>query len=956
MAKLPKEQTNATLMRFSVNPNQLLDEYAIWTLDLPAIFQEALWQFKSDIQGRLKSVGKGENIGIPSRQLNNALMAVFPTLVHGFEINRMDTDRKPVYTPCVAIATSSESSQIPDPENIRHVIREWALLWLEKPYLTEHIPEDERATMRSKLVVALNRPVQDWRWRRLSSSQLISSFDPKQSLNYKALPSVFAALLHGKTSIVHGRQIEWRKVQDGESQKLSVVGFVNQRPIKAGYSIHEYKINKEGEGYFAYKLQFRLETQAGRNEPWLFVSLHAQRYAHESLTHANDRRRVSVLTAANRSRLDDSLKDLTLIKFRTRDVSKNESETNFEWNDNIAELVARIGASPLASPNDIFNAPQNYWRSSQPTVKIHDEYYIIHAEGYGYGDDEDGHQLEAGFSMTDSAAVFDEIVNSHLTMLQWDDPLIPDDVSTPSGIKTPSAMRDYTAWSTPPAMKASDWGAEDERQDERQERYEKQRSRYQQVAKEAVARALRDKDVLICVIWNNESTRDGICKALQEAFLLNPGDSYPSNVKVMDCFVGQHLLDSLILDEKKYDKAHHKRMAEWRNFLQENLPAHSNRLAIIETYGKRKSWGVKGAIREACGREGITSQMVETIRMKEGSYLGGPGNHEHRANSVAHEVALRHIGAFLGDPQEIYQAAGISEPNLEMLAFFIKVTKTNIKYPVAVKLSYDGAIEVLLPSHRRWLLYRDAAPALAQIFAGEWLNTVYAAGAGKRKIGNERKVASALWYDKSQLSDFVLSVLKSLTHPTIAVIEADNWRNFDVWPQLGNQSLHKQSDVLDFSVQRQSFPRRGAEFSKLLAIIRMRSSLETPQYLTNTRREFTKLAGFVDTHSGNLLHYFSIGRQLVTSRGQALPSTRHATMFDGIGAGIAYKYPQVVEFVPFFVREDYASNDGLKKLCRVPHYLRFSPAWPQGNIVLPYPMHLAQNLIDDQLCILAMED
>jgi hypothetical protein len=104
------------------------------------------------------------------------------------------------------------------------------------------------------------------------------------------------------------------------------------------------------------------------------------------------------------------------------------------------------------------------------------------------------------------------------------------------------------------------------------------------------------------------------------------------------------------------------------------------------------------------------------------------------------------------------------------------------------------------------------------------------------------------------------------------------------------------------------------------------------------------------------MHYFSIGCELVTGKGQRYPSTRHATMLDGVGAGVAYKYPQVVEFVPFFVREDYQSLDGLKQLCRVPHYLRISPAWPQGNIVRPYPMHLAQDLVNDQLCILGMED
>lgn len=103
------------------------------------------------------------------------------------------------------------------------------------------------------------------------------------------------------------------------------------------------------------------------------------------------------------------------------------------------------------------------------------------------------------------------------------------------------------------------------------------------------------------------------------------------------------------------------------------------------------------------------------------------------------------------------------------------------------------------------------------------------------------------------------------------------------------------------------------------------------------------------------MHYYSIGKQLGTARNQRLAKTRHATMFDTIGGGVAYKYPQVVELVPFFVRKDYQTLEGLKRLCRVAHFLRTAPAWAHGNIVYPYPLHLAHQLVRDQLCILAME-
>jgi hypothetical protein len=65
---------------------------------------------------------------------------------------------------------------------------------------------------------------------------------------------------------------------------------------------------------------------------------------------------------------------------------------------------------------------------------------------------------------------------------------------------------------------------------------------------------------------------------------------------------------------------------------------------------------------------------------------------------------------------------------------------------------------------------------------------------------------------------------------------------------------------------------------------------------------------------------------------------------------------QIVEFVPFFVRSDYATLDGKKRLCRVLHYLRVSPAWEMGNIIYPYPLHLAVQMVKDQLSILGNDE
>jgi hypothetical protein len=954
MTKKNSTSTVASLMRFDIEPDNFINDYEVWTLDLPEIFRDAFFQFKSELEGKLKNK-VSEYIGIPFRLLNNTLIAIFPAIVYGFEPPKKDAERRSIYT-CLAIGNASIPAQLPDLEDVRHVIREWAQLWTESKYISENIPADEIRTMKSKLMEAVNSPLVNWSWKRIEVNKLLDMSDSNENIKYKALPSFLAALLHGKTSNIHGKQIQWRKVQDGTSQKLSVIGFINRRPISAQYSINEYQMNKTGDGYFAYKFEFSLQTQAGRSRPWMFVSLHAQRYADKPLTHPNDRRRVSILTAANRQRLDDFHKDTTLINLRTREVEKK-----FDWNDNISELLVRINAIPLRSPNDIFAEPQNHWQplGLEPDFR-NDEYYIVHAEGYGYGENEEGHQIEAGFSMTDTAEVLEKVISEHLPILKQDSPLNLDDFPAPSGKKKPLALNDYTTWSVEPPMKPVAWGSKEKREEERTQRYIQQRSKFQVIMTDSISRALRGGELLIVILWNTEDTRAGILKALREALLLNPGDDYPSNIKIEDHYVSSHLLEKMETKEMPYEKAHHVLMTKWREFIKEKVTAHNNRMAIIETFGKGKSWGVKGAAREACVREGITSQMVESIRMKEdesGSkvYLGGPRNHEHRANSVAYEAVLRHIGILFGDPKAIYEAAGVSQENLELLTFFLMQTKTNIRYPVAVKIAYDGAIEVRLPQSNGWLLYREAAPTLGKVFASEWHNTAYG-GQNKRKIRDIKKNESRLYLDKTHLNNFILDVLKGIKNPTIAVIEADNWRNYDIWPQINNNNLVKSSNVLDFSPHDRVYQRTDPIFRNLLAMVRIRSGVETPQYLTNTHREFTQLTGFVDDSTGEMMHYFSIGRQLVTGRGQRHPSTRHATMVDGIGAGVAYKYPQVVEFVPFFVREDYANPVDLKKICRIPHYLRISPAWPQGNIVLPYPMHLGHQLVDDQLCILAMED
>jgi hypothetical protein len=69
------------------------------------------------------------------------------------------------------------------------------------------------------------------------------------------------------------------------------------------------------------------------------------------------------------------------------------------------------------------------------------------------------------------------------------------------------------------------------------------------------------------------------------------------------------------------------------------------------------------------------------------------------------------------------------------------------------------------------------------------------------------------------------------------------------------------------------------------------------------------------------------------------------------GADTAFKHHQMIEFVPIFIRENFAKSQSPHFIGSGSHFLRFSPSWSAGNTVLPFPIHIEVQLIEDQLCI-----
>ena len=113
-------------------------------------------------------------------------------------------------------------------------------------------------------------------------------------------------------------------------------------------------------------------------------------------------------------------------------------------------------------------------------------------------------------------------------------------------------------------------------------------------------------------------------------------------------------------------------------------------------------------------------------------------------------------------------------------------------------------------------------------------------------------------------------------------------------------------------------------------------------------KDFQYLTGCIDTQmqeENPFFHYFSIGRMPAMAGTQY--SKQHRYKLDE-GGGIAFKHQTILELVPFFLQQ----GDEAKAWCRIPHFMRISPAWDGGNILLPYPLHLAKQMLEDQLCIL----
>jgi pPIWI_RE module N-terminal domain/RNaseH domain of pPIWI_RE/MID domain of pPIWI_RE len=898
----------------------------------------------------------------PVRQLNNLLLACLPTLTHGFEYRNGGHY-------LLAVGTTTHPLDAPDPQHVHELVVAWARHWARQYY------DEHQAACQQFLEEIQHVPLRAW--ERVAPESLVQDTETAGGLVYAAIPALLATLLHKQEISLNGQQqtLKLRKVQGDGSDRTGL--YLVSQPFRGWYQ-HETKgVLEEREGYFAYRIDFEVETQAGRFysdgvrlKPWVFLRVSCQRYAHQGLSAGNFGRDFSVLTSFGRPRWAGVTSDDTLVRLQ---VGRRGDE--YTWLQYLPTLLEEARARPLANAEELLKRQTGQCGVTGPSVDpLGDEYYVVHAEGYKY--ERRGHAIKTGFHFDERREVLTHLLEK-LTGVLVPDGTIPADQPMPTGVAVPAAMRGFDFMSAKVA-------------NERRQavRLAAGEARPPKVAKPSTAIVLHQRlqreafrlkagqKVQLLLVYREKSTCALMKQQVRKALLLSDTAPFPEWLVVQEVLITEaELLAHYDKAEDKrerhasYRRQYEKKREAWLSLLAANKSKKAQAvLAFIELARRppEPPRNIKGAVREACARLQITSQMVETVNYKTGSQTDFSQPVLSRTQNAALDLLVRHTGVLYGPPSEAYVKAGLPKAvadQLDVVALYRRQhLDAGLHFALAVRLRANGEVDVRLPhgKENKWIPYVAAGPILGSFFADK-----------RRDRGSSSSGTIGLSLSPTQLANFAAQVVtEEKDRPTLIVVEAEGWRNEGknpIWGQLKNNHLAARRDTLDFAhINGQGHYKRTDEaVQQLVGIMRLRMNGETPQYLPavmgkESAQDFKPLSGFIDRSTEELWHYFSVGRAPKTlkaenknhERGLYKLDVRSAETGDSsYGANTSFRHQQVVELVPFFVKPELQTPEGLLALCRVPHYLRASPAWSTGNTLRPFPLHLAKCLVDDYLCL-----
>ena len=310
----------------------------------------------------------------PYRRLNTVLTALAPTLAHPFVV-RKNADTKQPERQMLVVGT--DVAHRPKPEQISDLAYEWGKQWGYDNF--KKVIEGVGKDAHQRLLDRLQRPAQQW--QETDAASLFLNLEAGTQTGYRAIPSVLASLMANKQSYIHGKRIKWRLIQDG-ANGLAVIS----NPFHAQY---EDVYHNTKEGTFAYKLEFRLQTQVGSPHHWIHLYVRCSRYVDKLLKDVNFQRDVSVKVGIDQPRLSGWGWSPTLVT-----LPLTGGASNPRWQEDPVQLLSAMKARDLVAPDQLLQAPQNYRTSS--AMSLYDEYFVVHAEGF-----RPKHEVKTGFDFAE---------------------------------------------------------------------------------------------------------------------------------------------------------------------------------------------------------------------------------------------------------------------------------------------------------------------------------------------------------------------------------------------------------------------------------------------------------------------------------------------------------------------------------------------------------------------------
>lgn len=950
-------------LRFRINETFLRDK-------IVSISRFAYEQTCKDFQIQMERLMSRNHLTtVPYRHLNSVMTALMPTLAHPF----IGSPERQL------LVVGEDVRRRPTADQISDVVYEWGKQWGQQSFGNE-VDGAGRDAYR-QFLEHLKQPLQQW--QDFDAADLFLQLSAGARIGFRAIPSVLASMLAGKESTVHGRTVRWHLAQDGDYGLAAL-----SQPFLAEYQ--ERNLYKNGaletkEGTFAYKLEFRVQTQVGASHPWIHLYVRCSRYVDGPLARKNWQRDVSVKIGVDQARIDGWICSPTLI---TLPVAG--SKTSPYWDNQLVPLLAALKARSLIEPIELFQNPTKYRMSTSQSH--HDQYFVLHAEGF-----RPNHQVKTGFDFAEIhevACSVSELLGLRLSAGQTLS--VDRSASALSLNKLPLSMYNLDEFrrkifisSKGMPQKKMD---EVEKQQVVEEARRQNRLERQSIILAALRRAAHRQPIFICLCWSNTFTRKQLQQELYRTLFYEEGDCWPEDITLVipPQPIPNDLLEPLETgqidparryqsgqskqERQKFDRDWEKQMRfafaaktqAWENYLNRirgNRSGYGMALIEIQKLDEKKyhkDQNVKGAARRACNRVGLASQMIFPLAPRPMPLSGKSevtDESQGRLRNAVADLFYRQTGLIYEPPRSLYVKAGLSPDLAEHLHVvgLYRLLRYNprVDSALAICLRPDGTYWALLPQQpENWLPLHKASQMIGELFLS--------------------KKAETIALPREELARFAARVFTNMSEvPTLVLFEASDWRFRDLFPQFANETaLQNQLDLKNIRSFEHIYSQPDLPH---LHIIRLRptgTAGETPQYVpvfeyeknqTGTEskwegsiedeftveRDFRQLTGLVDTQAeSSFFHYLSIGRMPTTTAGGQ--KTRYPQYKLDEGGGIAFKHQTIVEFVPFFLQ----TEDDAQAWCRVAHFMRFSPGWDNGNIILSYPLHLAKKLFEDQFCIL----